>query len=51
MIYTIPKCSWCNKSDKMILKTIWYTHKGKKHYIVVWTCERCNAYHGEFWGN
>lgn len=43
----IPKCSWCNKSDKMETKTIWFNYRRKKHYVVLWFCKRCNANNGQ----
>ena len=49
MIIQIPKCHWCQKSDKMIQKTIWFKHKNKKHYVTLWLCDGCNANNGEFW--
>jgi ribosomal protein L40E len=45
-VFTTPKCRWCNKSDKMRLKTIWFKFLNKKHYITLWMCKRCNTNNG-----
>ena len=49
MIIVVPECPFCEKSDKVKTKTIWFKHKKKPHYITVWICDRCNFVVGEFW--
>jgi transcription elongation factor Elf1 len=47
-VFTTPKCGWCDKSDKMQLKTIWFKFLNKKHYITLWMCKRCGANNGGY---
>jgi len=44
MIEIIPKCNWCKNREKVeSSKTIWFKHKGQKHFVALWICEKCNA--------
>ena len=48
MIIEIPECMMCKKTDKVISKTIWFEHKKKKQYLIIWICERCDYIIGDF---
>jgi hypothetical protein len=48
MIVEIPKCAWCNKSDKIEIEKIFFEWRKKLHYVMLWMCKRCNANNGVY---